>query len=310
MTVSLIVPTMNRPETIKSFLAQINSLDCADSPDEIILIDQSLVPLDLAKLDSKLPVKSVHQEVQSLTRARNLGLSHSKCEIIIFSDDDVFIPSGVISNIRKEMASGKTGLIAGIDLNTKSSSRILSYLTLSKSFHKRNIGHVTKSVLGRFPNTYNEITHTEWAMGYFFAVRKSLIIRSGILFDETLKGYGYAEDLDFSYRYCRYVNDLGYSTYFNSNVAVYHQGSLEYRQPSIKSVRMFVYYRYYLSQKLFNSFSSLLSVTMHNLFIAFERLFKLDKHFYLYVIYSIDALLIINNITIGKFKSFNDGRDI
>lgn len=310
LTLTLVISTMNRPKTVLNFLDNIKSLSHEDQPDEIILIDQSDVHMNLSGLNQKIPTIVLRQEVASLTKARNLGISKATGEILLFSDDDVVIPDGVISKIRKEMSLGKVGLIAGIDLNTRINSRFISYLTLSKTFQKRNIGHVTKSVLGMFPNTYTDVTNTEWAMGYFFAVRNSFIQRSGIYFDENLKGYAYAEDLDFTYRYCKFAISEGYLTYFDSEIAVYHLGSLEYREPSITLIRMFVFHRYYLSLKLFNSKSSLVAVTIHNLFVSLERLIKLDKNFYLYFYYSFVSLTSLSQLSKGVFKSFGDGQNV
>ena len=310
MTLSLVVPTMNRPDRINSFLKHINKLDVMDYPDEIIVVDQSTIPIKLEAKNMVIPTRIIHQRIASLTKARNTGIESVANEIVLFSDDDVVIPKGVIKKIKDIMQHEQFGLVAGIDLNTKIQSNLISYITLSKSYSKRQIGHMTLSVLGRFPDSFNERTNTEWAMGYFFAVRKSLINDLGIYFDENLKGYAFSEDLDFSVRYIRAIKNLGYEACFNKDVAVYHIGSLEYRQSNLKLVRMFIFYRYYLSTKLFNTKLSILTVTIHNLFVAIHRLFKLDKLFYLYAWYTLLSLVNIKQISNGNFPLFRDGENI
>jgi len=310
MTLSLVVPTMNRPDTIISFLKLIYALDSLDCPDEIIVVDQSTIPVKLEARNMVIPTRIVHQKIASLTKARNTGIKMAAGEIVLFSDDDVVIPRGVIKRIKDIMYLKRLGLVAGIDLNTKIQSNLISYITLSKSYSKRQIGHMTLSVLGRFPNSFNERTNTEWAMGYFFAVRKSLINDLGIYFDENLKGYAFSEDLDFTVRYIRAIKILGYEAYFDKDVAVHHIGSLEYRQPNIKLVRMYIFYRYYLSAKLFNTKLSLVSVTIHNLFVTIHRLFKFDKLFYLYAWYTLLSLVNIKRISKGNFPVFRDGQNI
>lgn len=67
----------------------------------------------------------------------------------------------------------------------------------------RKDGYVIKSNMrGRYAPGIESDVKTEWAMGYFFCVRKSVIACMDHYFDEHLIRYAYAEDLDFSYRYC------------------------------------------------------------------------------------------------------------
>ena len=54
---------------------------------------------------------------------------------------------------------------------------------------------------GRYPAPVADMVATDWAMGYFFCVRRSCMERWDCWFDENLKRYAYAEDLDVSIRY-------------------------------------------------------------------------------------------------------------
>lgn len=105
------------------------------------------------------------------------------------------------------------------------------------------------SMLGRFPVSVPDNIETEWAMGFFFAVRRSLVIRWNLLFDEKLTGYAYAEDLDFTYTYSKKAKSEGMHCIFNPHVIVNHLGSKEHRIPSETTIFMYVINRKYLSYK-------------------------------------------------------------
>ena len=88
-------------------------------------------------------------------------------------------------------------MIAALDTNSIRKNKIeLGYLAGLKSIKNRKIGHVTLSLLGRYPNVVVGDISTQWAMGYCFAVRRSLLNCWGIKWDENLNGYAYAKDLD------------------------------------------------------------------------------------------------------------------
>jgi GT2 family glycosyltransferase len=106
---------------------------------------------------------------------------------------------------------------------------------------------------------------TEWAMGFFFAVRADVVRRHGLQFDEKLRYYAYAEDLDFTHRFYRAAKSEGLQCIVDPAVTVAHNCSREYRTPSRSVMFMMIVHRCYLSAKLFGSFSSQLYATWSNL---------------------------------------------
>lgn len=90
-------------------------------------------------------------------------------------------------------------------------------------------------------------------MGFFFAVRKSLIDKHGLRFDENLQRYAYAEDLDFTYRFYQFAKSEGLKCMIFPKIIVKHNVSTEYRIPSNLLVFQIIYHRKYLSHKLFGS---------------------------------------------------------
>lgn len=63
--------------------------------------------------------------------------------------------------------------------------------------------------------------------------------------------YAYAEDLDFSLRYCAYAEKAGLSCVLEPSIYVHHLASLEWRTPSDEAVRYFVDNRRRIARKVY-----------------------------------------------------------
>src|SRR4030095_9648053 len=90
---SLIIPSRNRPELL---LAAINSiLSGEEVPTELIIIDQSNVPhptLTTFSTDRACDIRYVWTDSIGASRARNAGIAMARREIIVFTNDDLYIP--------------------------------------------------------------------------------------------------------------------------------------------------------------------------------------------------------------------------
>lgn len=245
---------MNRPESLDRTLKLMSEAD--DVPLQIIIVDQSDDKRIRQQNETVLNHytvfynrKYIYQETPSITKARNNGFAEAKNEILVFSDDDVDVDKLIFTSIVKLMSDEKIAMIAGIDDLNASSKTNIGYLLGTKSFFKRKIGHVTRSMLGRFPDNIKVQTATQWAQGYFFVVRKSCLDRWNIKWDEHLTSYAYAEDLDFSYSYYKCAQRDGMRCVLDPFVHVKHLASLEYRVPNAKSIYMYIVNRKYLAYK-------------------------------------------------------------
>lgn len=167
---------------------------------------------------------------------------------------------GTLQALYGKMCDNNIALVAGINyrdnilfdgkLDNRCQSIISSVIGLKKFWRKD--GYVLHgSVRGRYAAGISETTRTEWAMGYFFCVKKSLCVEYNIRFDENLIRYAYAEDLDFSYRYCRVARKLGKDTILDPTLYVNHLASKEWRTPSREATFYAIINRRYLSYKLF-----------------------------------------------------------
>ena len=253
--ISVIIPTMNRPDSLKRTLEHFAVGKV--KPQQIIVVDQSQDEVTRKRnsdilhglSESFKDLRYVYQELPSLTKARNTGLSYTENEIIVFADDDIDVTVDTLANINGIMQDPTVAMIAGIDRLTRQSKSNLGYLLGTKSFRKRKIGHVTLSMLGRYPDNVDGRIETQWAQGFFFVVKKSLLEKWHCLWDENLTSYAYAEDLDFSFSYYKHAKAEGLKCVLDSNVIVDHLASLEYRIPGEKSIYMYLINRAYLSHK-------------------------------------------------------------
>lgn len=255
VNISVVIPTMNRLNTLKETLMCYMSAETI--PKQIIIIDQTQDKYLREQIKSasnsyrdKTEVTYFYQAIPSLTKARNTGISLCKNDIVIFSDDDVTVQPDTLKNIIKIMQDKYIAMIAGINSRDKFSNSKLGYFFGKKSYKKRNIGHVTSAIYGRFPqHQVTGMVNTEWAMGFFFVIRKSLADRWNIRWDENLISYAYAEDLDFSFSYYKQAKLEHLACVLDDRVIVEHRASNEWRIPSRKHTIMVVVNREYLSYK-------------------------------------------------------------
>lgn len=281
LPVSVLIPTMNRPEALKQTLD--TYMSSQKLPAEIVVVDQS-TDMEIAKTNEEIlssceGVKTVYiyQKKPSLTAARNNAVRAAGEDILVFSDDDVDVYEDTIENVYNLLSQENIAMVAGIDDNSAGHSSKIAYIFGTRSYKKRNIGHVTKSMLGRYPDMIKGQVTTQWAMGYFFSVKKSLLQKWQIEWDEKLTSYAYAEDLDCSYRYYKCAAEEEKKCVLDESVHVRHMVSKEYRVPSAKSTAMYVMNRYYLAAKHRMGFGSYAAMLWTDSCKLLEKIVKREK---------------------------------
>jgi len=305
LPISIIIPTMNRPGTLNETI--ISFLSCEYIPAQIIVVDQTQdadmqakIKESLFTYDTNSKIEYIYQSIPSLTKARNRGWEAVTQEIVICSDDDVCINSDTLENIHNIMKNFSIAMIAGIDENSSPSSGKMGYLLGTKSLANRKIGHVTLSMLGRYPDNIAGEIETQWAMGYFFVVRKSLADKWNLKWDENLTSYAYAEDLDYSYEYYKRAKAENLRCVLNDRVKVKHMVSKEYRIPSKKSLYMYVINRAYLSYKHNMGVKSRIAMKWCNFWMTVNFLIhKKNPH------YMIEARKLCKKIYRNRFENLS-----
>lgn len=278
LPISVLIPTMNRPDSLERTLKKYMSAKFV--PAQIIVVDQSETKEvangneDVLKnITHDIEWKYIYQKEPSSTKARNKAIKNANNEIIIFSDDDIDVHDDNLINVYNVMNNKNISMIAGLDDNMALSQSKIGCLFGFKSLKNIHIGHVTSSVFGKFPDRVDTETSTMWAMGFFFVVRKSLIDKWNMQWDEKLSGYAYGEDLDFSYTYYKKSKEANLRCIMTNKVRVLHLASQEYRTPSRKHMFMYVLNRYYLSNKHHMGWKSIVSMKLTNsIMVIFQRL--------------------------------------
>lgn len=252
--VSLIIPTYNRVDALERTLLYVCKSN--DMPDEILIIDQTTEVSTANRI--KLLVNGIngtyiHLKEPSLVHARNVGIQVASGDILVFMDDDVDVRTDTFANVRCLFNDPVVAMIAGPnDKNTPAHKNSLIGVLFGKSsWQKRKKGHVSNAIYGRLPEVCGNHTPTEWAMGYFFCVRRALVLKWGLQFDEHFKYYSYAEDLDFTYGYYKHCLEDNLKCYYSKLVTVTHNASQEYRIPKRSNTFMVVLHRYYIANKHF-----------------------------------------------------------
>ena len=183
MSISIVVPTKNRPSDVKETLDTL--LNQSLLPSEVIFADDS-TDLATKKLVQKYKSAYSSKNIElrhvwdsgSLARARTLGGLISRGEIIVYMDDDLIIRRDSLEIFAKTLQ--RTGAMAAwgkIDFGDSHSFRLSKILEIAY---------------------YHFLFGTSKCGGGFFAIRRR-VIEDKTWFDQNLSGYSLGEDKDFAF---------------------------------------------------------------------------------------------------------------
>jgi len=212
-SVSIIIPTYNRPNDIKIVLNSI--LNQTFLPKEVIVVDQSEDVLTKELVESfnrnnkERGIDFIwhYQKEKGSAKARNQGFHLSKGDIVCFTDDDVVLDKDYIKEIVGYFV--KYPKLGGVSGNVETSDFPSGFKWSLRKFLLRIFlidflnGKMTASGFG-FPIFQNEIknlTYVELFTGYSMNFRRQCLEEN--LFDEFFTGYSFREDVELSYRISR-----------------------------------------------------------------------------------------------------------
>lgn len=109
---SVIVCTRDRPQDLRRCLESLAR--CRPAPDEIIVVDNGAGRGELRSIVEAVPAAILVTEPRiGLSRARNTGIGAAHGDILVFTDDDVEVPSTWLAPIRAAFADPKVGCVTG-----------------------------------------------------------------------------------------------------------------------------------------------------------------------------------------------------
>ena len=256
LTFSVIISTYNRSKELKETLSSILTQETT-LPKEVLIVDDSddgeteRLFEDMrkefeAKNINLIYIKNPKQK--SLTVARNIGVEHSRGDVIVFLDDDVTLDKNFFAEVlyvykNYPNVKGVQGFW-GKNIKMTFLSQLLN--TLKKFFLLSHYERDKCRVLPCFNQTYpymlTGITRCQWLSGCNQSYVRSIF--KEFRYDEKLLRYSFGEDLDFSYRvYSKYSGSL----FITPKAKLVHRGAL--KTLTEKLIYMQVVYSHYLFHK-------------------------------------------------------------
>ena len=138
MTVSIIVPTCDRPDDLRRCLASLTTQQTRHAV-EVIVVDNRPASGIVRQITAAFPnVRVVEEPRPGLSFARNAGIAHASGEIIVATDDDVMAPHDWIEKLLEPFARSEvmcvTGNVLPLELETEAQCRFEAYGGLGKGF--------------------------------------------------------------------------------------------------------------------------------------------------------------------------------
>lgn len=246
-TISVIIPTLNRPNDLQKCLASIASN--TRQPDEIIIVEQGDIEMTKeAVRDYSLPIRVEYLTQKSAAHARNYGVEKSVGEILVFIDDDVEVAEDYLQVAEQYFADDTEKEVFGIvgrdEVFLSRPRRWHESLrqALGVFFWRSTFGNVSRvlvsgqNVLRNYAE-YEQVV--EWCLGV--AVWRREAFADSHCYEDRFIRWSFGEDVMFSYQLyqkkpdcLRYVPTLKY----------YHYESQVNRIFNAQATRMMIVYRY------------------------------------------------------------------
>lgn len=103
--ISIIIPTYNRPETLKNCLYSLVNQLYPKEKYEILIIDdgseRNIQPIVEYFQNGFPDLKYLYQEHRGVSAARNLGIRQAKAELLSFVADDYYLPKEYLTHVLK-----------------------------------------------------------------------------------------------------------------------------------------------------------------------------------------------------------------
>lgn len=193
-TVSVIIPTRNRADDLRSTLADLVAQ--TRRPEEIVIVDQSAIP-SFDPDGFPIPVKYIHApQVSGAAVARNTAIDQATGDLWVFLDDDVILEPQYIEEIVRAYSPEITG-VSGIITNYSVPPflcRLFEALFVRGPFRddRQPIYWPADQLRFKGPQPVRQFT------GAVMSFRAAAV--GNLRFDPNLVGGSLAEDIDFCAR--------------------------------------------------------------------------------------------------------------
>ncbi len=156
VSVSVVVPTCNRPDDLRRCLMALHA-QVSPRRVEIVVVDNRPGTSITAQVVRDFPdVVLIEESRPGLSYARNAGFSAATGDILVAIDDDVTVPSGwlerLVAPFARPQVMAVTGHVLPMELETESQCRFEAYGGLGKGFNRFQVdGTWFRSLRGAVP---------------------------------------------------------------------------------------------------------------------------------------------------------------
>lgn len=152
MTISVVLPAYNEEKYIRRCIESI--LDQTITPDEILIVDNNSKDKTI-EYASLYPITILHQPVQGIVPARNLGFDTAKSDIIARTDADTRVAPTWLAQILDKISREGCDAILGA------------------SYYSGSSRAINAALFSGFVKTVKNVFHTYPLIGPNMAVRRS-----------------------------------------------------------------------------------------------------------------------------------------
>lgn len=211
LKVSVIIPTYNRCKDLRECLDSL--FNVTNKPYEVIVVDSCSID-GTERLKDCYPIKFISIQEKNIEKARNVGISVARGNVVFFLDDDVVIDRNWSKYLIKPYEDSRVGGVGG---------RVVTYGKPKEYYidvKNRVVGKVFDNglVLGNFDLPLPYSTEVDCLIGCNMSFRKDLLLKAGG-FDENFKGNCFRDDTDI----CLRVRKLGYKITYQPKALVWHK---------------------------------------------------------------------------------------
>jgi glycosyltransferase involved in cell wall biosynthesis len=117
-TFSIVIPTLDRPDTLRSVIASAIELDYDPARYEVVVVDDGSRTNTSAALEplrgGDLRLSLYRQVTRGVSAARNLGARHADGEMLLFFDDDMLLDPAHLQQLIRAREVHGDALISGV----------------------------------------------------------------------------------------------------------------------------------------------------------------------------------------------------
>ncbi len=220
-TLSLVIPTHNRAESLKRLLKNITSLKTTITL-KIIVVDNNSADhtKQIVESFSEHDITYIFEENTSFTKARHTGAAQVETDVFVYLDDDVIIQEGTFDEIVRIFAQHpKAAVVGGNILPCYEQEPPVWINSLQKSFNGFSLYDLGQKV-----------KECDAVPGPIMAIRKSVFDLIGGFPPDTVGVETNSQQKTFKkiyvgpgdYGFCKKCKNAGYQIFYSPKVVVQH----------------------------------------------------------------------------------------